>query len=94
MAGSGSESAPESDGVRTRRGNNSAESSVEKKILSAILGLNEKILSTQCKRIDEQDNVLHGVPGRLDAFDEMWSRADETAVSPTAFEGFFCFPWP
>ena len=86
MADSSGESAPETEGLRTRRGNNSAESSMEKKILSAISGLNEK-LSTQCKRMDEQDNMLQAVTGRLNAFDEAWTRA-EAADLPTEFEGF------
>ena len=62
MADSSSESAPVSEGLRARRGNNSAVSSLEKKMLSAISGLNEK-LSTQCKRMDEQDNMLLEVTG-------------------------------
>ena len=89
MADSSSESAPESEGVRNRRGNgNSAESSMEKKILSAISGLNEK-LSKQCKRMDEQDNILQEVAGRLDAFDDAGAHAaadDPPTVGE--FEGF------
>ena len=64
MADSSSESAPESDGIRNRKGiGNSAESSMEKKILSAITSLSEK-LSTQCKRMDEQDKNATGSCGQ------------------------------
>ena len=89
MADSSSESAPESEGVRNRRGNgNSAESSMEKKILSAISGLNEK-LSKQCKRMDEQDNILQEVAGRLDAFDDAWAHAAaDDPPTVEEFEGF------
>ena len=86
MADSSSESAPGSEGLRTRRGNNSAESSMEKKILSAISGLNEK-LSTQCERMDVQDNMLQEVTGGLYAFVGAWSSV-EAAGLPTKFDGF------
>ena len=84
-----SDSEPVFGDASCRNGNEStAKSGMEVNILNAIAGLSEKI-SVQSTRMDEQENVLQEVAGRLNTFDALWAETAESESPVTDnFVGF------